>query len=190
MLIHQKHKFISKNMHGYLKKGFSLALFSSITALAILPLVSAAVPGPGETFMTIIEYVVNFFGFEWLRGMGENATVAFVRFLCFLAIAKLVHIGIGFSPLNAHLDSKSKLIFSIIIALLGTIGIPKALIIALVTLYTTIAILVLLALGCYGIWLLFSRIPPTSLFSIALICILIVILISLSGALTVLIATN
>ncbi len=182
MIIHQK--------HAYLKKGLSLAIFSSITALAILPLVSAAVPGPGETLMTIIEYVVNFFGFEWLRGMGEEATIGFVRFLCFLAIAKLVHIGIGLSPLNAHLDSKSKLIFSIIFALLGTIAIPKSLIIGVVILYTTIAILALLAAACYGIWMIFSRVPPTSLFSIALRCLLIVILISLTGALTVLIATN
>ena len=170
---------------GKFTKNHLILLISSIfLSLILIPAVKAGVPGPGPAFMKLVELIVHVFGFEWLKGMGENATVAFVRFLIFIFIARLLYAAASMTPI----DTRTATVSSIVIALLGTIGIPKLILIGIIEMYSVAITIFLLAIPIYGIWWLFSRIPPASLFSIGLRMILLAILIGVTGAVTFLIA--
>ncbi|MFH1439137.1 MAG: hypothetical protein ABIG89_01105 [Candidatus Woesearchaeota archaeon] len=151
----------------FTKNHLVLLILAMIIVILMLPLVYAeGIAGPGEVFTKIFEIIIQFFGFEWLKGMGENAQVAFVRFLIFIVIARLLY-GVLSKALSGKLDNTTIVIVSIILSLMGSIGIPKAIMITIITLYSTIATLAMLGGVVYIIYLAFQKFPPTSKTNIA-----------------------
>jgi len=169
------------------KSLFCLSLILGVQL--IIPSVFAAVPGPGDAIVMIVNLITQFFGFEWLTGFGENATVAFVRFLIFIFIARLFYAGIS-TALSGRIDNKTAVISSIILALLGTVGIPKEILISIIAIYSTVVSVFLICIVFYGLYWLHNKFPPTSTLNIILRIIILALIIIGSGALAVMIATG
>lgn len=159
-------------MNQIYKQKINKCLFMMLLVLAlsavIIPNVHAAL-SDFEPVQKVFGYVLDFFGFEWLQNMGESAEIGFVRLLIFILVARLIYAGASLTPI----DRTTAIVVSIVIALLGTIGIPSVLILTIVSLYSTVVSMFLIGIVIYGVIWLYRAIPSVSIWhSIARIIVL------------------
>ena len=149
-------------MKNITRKHVVLAILASILAVLIIPIVHAAVIGPGELLLQALEWIIIVFKFQWLTQMGEPAVVAFVRFLIFVFIANVLHLVISTGG-GGRVDRRTSIVSSIILSLMGAIGIPDSLIKTIITIYSTIAMVFLLGCAVYFFYWVHNRFPGTTI---------------------------
>ncbi|MBT4539996.1 hypothetical protein HOC35_00645 [Candidatus Woesearchaeota archaeon] len=149
-------------MKNITKKHIVLSIFVSILVILLIPIVRAEVLGPGETLLKVVEWIIIVFKFQWLTQLGEQSVIAFVRFLIFVFIARVLYLTITTAG-QGRIDNRTAGISSIILSLIGAVGIPDTLIKTVVSLYSTLAIMFMLGFIVYIFILAHRRFPGVSM---------------------------